>query len=121
MHNNHSKNHPILRRLINLLIVRMDNAGLWQQPCPPADAFNGNTPFCMDTMTIEQWLRYVFVPRLNAIIDSGQPLPSECSITPQLNMHLPDIKKASITEVTLAIDLLLTEKQLPPLRLLKGI
>lgn len=111
----------LLKKLLVLLEQRLLQTGHWQVQPPPAEAFNSPEPFCVDSMNLQQWLRYVFIPRLQAMIDANAPLPDSCAITAQVEMALNCNKKARVMEVTLAIDLLLTEKQLPPISLLKEV
>lgn len=111
----------LLKKLLHLLEQRLQQTDHWQVMPPAPEAFNSTEPFCVDSMSLQQWLRYVFIPRLQAIIDAEAPLPDSCSVTPQVEMALNCHKKARVMEVTLAIDLLLTEKKTPPLQLLKGI
>ncbi|CPR14022.1 Hypothetical protein YqcC (clustered with tRNA pseudouridine synthase C) [Brenneria goodwinii] len=54
----------------------------WQQSPPEAAAFTSNEPFCIDTMRAEQWLQWVLLPRMHALLDSGAPLPAEFSLLP---------------------------------------
>ncbi|HKM15870.1 MAG TPA: YqcC family protein [Marinospirillum sp.] len=114
-----NKTAKILTKLLNLLEARLKQTDFWQVACPEAKAFNSATPFCMDTMNLAQWLRYVFLPRMRALIDADKNLPSHCSMTEQLEMVFTTNEKTRIMEVTLAIDQLLTEKKTPPARLLK--
>ncbi|SFX18093.1 YqcC family protein [Marinospirillum alkaliphilum] len=109
----------ILQRLLALLEMRLQQVDEWQVPLPEATAFESIEPFCVDRMSLQQWLRYLFIPRLRAMLDANAPLPGSCAITPQVEMVLHNNKKARITEVTLAIDLLLTENRMPPAKLLK--
>lgn len=114
-----NKTAQILTKLLNLLEERLKQTNFWQVAHPEVTAFNSTTPFCMDTMHLAQWLRYVFLPRMRALIDAGKNLPSHCAITEQLEMVFTSNEKIRIMEVTLAIDQLLTEKKTPPARLLK--
>lgn len=109
----------ILTRLLNLLEERLKETDLWQAAQPDAAAFNSHTPFCVDTMNIEQWLRYVFLPRMQALIDSGKNLPTSCAMTEQIDLVLTHKEKARVMEITLAIDQLLTKQKMPPASLLK--
>lgn len=114
-----NKTTKILTKLLNLLEERLKQADFWQVAPPEAAAVQSVTPFCVDTMSLEQWLRYVFLPRMRALIDNGNNLPTSCAITEQLEMVFTHHEKARITEVTLAIDQFLTEQKIPPARLLK--
>ena len=60
----------------------MQESTLWN-PVPPAlTAFDSHEPFCIDTMEPEEWLQWVFIPRMRAILESEQPLPTNIAITP---------------------------------------
>jgi len=55
---------------------------LWQQRTPPAAAFESHQPFCFDTLTLPQWLQFVFLPTLYDMLEQERPLPSECGVAP---------------------------------------
>lgn len=114
--NAHTK---LLTKLLNLLEERLKHTKIWHVSQPTAAAFNSTLPFCTDTMSLEQWLRYVFIQRMRALVDAGKSLPTCCAITEHLEMVLTHSEKNQIMEVTLAIDQLLTKQKLPPIRLLK--
>ncbi|MBB1485269.1 YqcC family protein [Oceanospirillum sediminis] len=71
-----------LSQLLDELEETMMASGLWQQPQPDAEAFLSTVPFCIDSMNFLQWLRYVFVARMRAILDAGAEIPSQVSISP---------------------------------------
>ncbi|GLR63310.1 YqcC family protein [Marinospirillum insulare] len=114
-------NAKLLNKLLNLLEKRLKHINAWQVAQPDPAAFNSQTPFCVDTMSLEQWLRYIFIPRMQALIDAGKQLPTHCAITEQVEMVLSNNEKARVMEVTLAIDKLLTEQKIPSASLLKQV
>ena len=46
-------------------------------------------PFCLDTLNFDQWLQFVFLPTLYAMLEARQPLPSACAIAPMAEEILP--------------------------------
>ena len=40
-----------------------------------AEAYS-TMPFMYDTLQVEEWLQWVFVPRLHALLDANAPLPT---------------------------------------------
>lgn len=56
--------------------------GLWSDRRPAAERLNSQTPFCVDTLDFEQWLQWVFIPRLALLINQQGRLPAECNILP---------------------------------------
>lgn len=71
---------------VRLALSRIETtlrAGVFWQPAPPhADAFTSTEPFCLDTMRPEQWLQWVLLPRMHAMLDGGAPLPQALAVTP---------------------------------------
>jgi uncharacterized protein YqcC (DUF446 family) len=47
---------------------------------PPAGALDSSEPFCVDTLRFEQWLQWIFLPRMKAILEDSQPLPHKSAI-----------------------------------------
>ena len=62
---------------------------------PEAQAFQSEQPFCIDTMHLQQWLAYVFAPRMQALIDAQAPLPEKCALTPVAEMTWDAPQRAS--------------------------
>ena len=54
--------------------------GLWRIQPPPAEAFTFTMAFAMDTMSLEQWLQFVFLPRVHSILESGSRFPTSSSV-----------------------------------------
>ncbi|MGL5007180.1 MAG: YqcC family protein [Plesiomonas sp.] len=61
---------------------------LWQAMPPEAAAFESTEPFSIDTMSAEQWLQWVFLPRMQALLDAKAPLPTRFSIAPYVEEAL---------------------------------
>ena len=75
----------------------------WQTMPPSIEAMSSTTPFCVDTMAFSQWLQWIFVPRIRAIIDSGGTLPSGANIRPYAEEALP-IEKLEGEKLLLIIE-----------------
>lgn len=58
---------------------RMD---LWRSESPSPEALASTEPFCVDTLTLPEWLQFVFIPRMEQLIRLEQPLPQQCGIAP---------------------------------------
>ena len=71
-----------LSSLLIGLEAQMRQLALWQSE-PPSDQLLASVePFCVDTLTFPQWLQFVFLTRMYAILSAQQVLPSSCSIAP---------------------------------------
>lgn len=60
----------------------LQNVGLWGACTPSDESMASTAPFACDLMPFEQWLQFIFIPRMQALIDAEQPLPSQIAITP---------------------------------------
>ncbi|SBS30318.1 hypothetical protein MSP8886_01770 [Marinomonas spartinae] len=77
--------YPMHSRLAELLInveMVMREGGLWECEPPSEQAMQSNVPFCVDTMSFAQWLRYIMVEKFKVLIEHGAPLPKQCHVSP---------------------------------------
>lgn len=80
----------------------------WQNEPIDAQAFDSTVPFCHDTMTFEQWLQFVFIEKMQNIIDAKQPLPSNFAIAPMAELMFEQKQGgAEITNLLSGLDNLL--------------
>ncbi|WP_237054881.1 YqcC family protein [Microbulbifer sediminum] len=64
------------------LEAELRRLGLWQAEAPPAEALASSQPFCVDTLTLPQWLQFIFIPRMAGLVEAGGPLPEKCGTAP---------------------------------------
>ncbi len=74
---------PLLQQLEQVLKQNQ----LWSNQPPSTEQLNSQTPFAADTMSFENWLQFIFIPRFNQLIVNNMPLPSNMSITPMAEMR----------------------------------
>ena len=75
--------HDIHSRIADVLLEVEANlriAGKWDDEQPGADDLDSIEPFCMDTLSFEQWLQWIFLPRMKATVEETQPLPDKSGI-----------------------------------------
>ncbi|WP_455221350.1 YqcC family protein [Kaarinaea lacus] len=68
--------------LLNAIQAEMHRIGIWENSAPPAEKLASEQPFCYDTLHVGQWLQWIFIPRMKAIIEHHSPLPQRCDIFP---------------------------------------
>ncbi len=56
--------------------------GLWERIPPSTGALASEQPFCVDTLTLPQWLQFIFLPRLYLLLDIEEELPERCGVAP---------------------------------------
>jgi len=64
---------------------------LWSVQAPGAIQMASVQPFCIDTMSFEQWLQWIFIPRMKSMAEQGLTTLGPCQISPmgeQSFLHL---------------------------------
>ena len=69
-------------QLLAQIATELQAIGLWSGQAPTAQALASTAPFCYDTMPFAQWLQFVFLPRMQALLDAGLALPTQISLCP---------------------------------------
>ena len=80
--------HQRVRQQLLLLEAQMREHNLWQTTAPAPNAFVSTQPFCMDTLEPFEWLQWVLIPRMHALLDSQQALPQAFAIAPYYEIAL---------------------------------
>ena len=72
----------ILQLADQLLLIERELfvLGWWAAEMPSVEALSSQEPFCVDTLPFEQWLQWIFLPRMKQIIEQGEPLPAVSGI-----------------------------------------
>ncbi|MDE3735608.1 MULTISPECIES: YqcC family protein [Pseudomonas] len=65
-----------------LLLIERELRGLgwWAEVSPSADALASQAPFCVDTLAFEEWLQWIFLPRMKVILENDLELPHASGI-----------------------------------------
>lgn len=84
--------------------------GLWDRMPPSAEALASDQPFCVDTLTLPQWLQFIFLPTLYQLLESGDSLPERCGIAPMAEEYFrgDGLPTATLEEALRKIDVLLS-------------
>ncbi len=72
-------------RLADLLLeleMILRKVDLWEMEEPSAQDLTSQEPFCIDTMSFLQWLKFILMPTFKNMIESHAGLPVQCNITP---------------------------------------
>lgn len=77
----------VIQHLSDLEIALRVNQ-LWEVAPPSPEALAHEQPFCVETLTPTQWLQWIFIPRMRAILDANADLPRNFAITPYLEEAL---------------------------------
>lgn len=81
------------------LQLAMQKLDLWQAMPPAQDAFLSQEPFAIDTMLPEEWLQWIFIPRMFALLESGADLPSQIAVSPYLEEAFKEAEEGFLVEL----------------------
>lgn len=76
---------------------------LWSVQAPSADALASTAPFCCDTMPLEQWLQFVLLPKMRALLAAGNALPNHIAISPLAELVYAN-RMSAVASVIAAIE-----------------
>ncbi|MGQ7249974.1 YqcC family protein [Halomonas sp. V046] len=110
----HPTVHADLAAALRDLEATMKAVNLWRMDKPEPAAFNSQQPFCIDTMSLPQWLRFVFIVRLQVLVEHRSPLPASCDVAPAVDAYLNQegagaADRAMMKSVVEEIDRLITD------------
>lgn len=105
--------NTLLRQQLQQLETELRAASLWSAQPPSEAAMASTMPFMYDTLQIEEWLQWVFVPRLHALLDANAGLPGSCSVHPlaehEWTNRLPNGTHGAALKLLAEIDATLTK------------
>lgn len=73
---------PVIAEQLLLIERELRVQGWWQVEPPSEQALASQEPFCVDSMAFDQWLQWIFLPRMKHMLENGAALPSVSGIQP---------------------------------------
>lgn len=61
---------------------RLVELELWSKHRPADEDLQSSMPFCVDTLRLEQWLQFVFLPKMRRSVEREELPPGPAQITP---------------------------------------
>ncbi len=98
--------------LLETLTYELKSLNLWQTQLPSAAKLSSSAPFCCDTLAFEQWLQFIFIPKIAMMINQQQSLPAKISVTPMAEEAFKQfsVNTKPLLDVIQKIDKTLTEQ-----------
>ena len=92
--------------------AQLRQLGQWDRIPPSTDALASQEPFCVDTLTLPQWLQFVFLPTLYTMLEEDHPLPKRCGIAPMAEEYYrgSGLAVGALVDALLRIDELLSQE-----------
>ena len=91
--------------------AQLRQLGQWDKITPSPAALASTEPFCVETLTLPQWLQFVFLPTIYRMLEENQPLPQRCGIAPMAEEFFrgSGLAIGSLVDALLRVDELLSE------------
>ncbi len=99
--------HEIASLLIDLE-ANLRNSGLWAAEAPTAEALASAEPFALDTMPLQSWLQFIFIPRIRQLLEARAALPNTCEVLPVAEETFDKNNKALLAVIA-KLDKLISE------------
>lgn len=80
------KRSPELADQLLIIERELRFQGFWAASPPDAEALASQEPFCVDTLAFEEWLQWIFLPRMKVILEEDAPLPAVSGILAMAEM-----------------------------------
>ena len=74
--------HRQLASLLQAVEQELRAMQLWDQQTPSAQALVSDQPFAIDKLNFNQWLQFIFLPKMAEIVETASALPESCSTAP---------------------------------------
>jgi uncharacterized protein YqcC (DUF446 family) len=87
--------HTSIAELLIDIEAQLRQLVLWDKLPPPHEALQSDQPFSIDTLTLPQWLQFIFLPTLYQLLADEQPLPGRCGIAPMAEEYFRGLGLAS--------------------------
>jgi len=87
--------HTDIAELLIDIEAELRQLGLWDRLPPSPEALASDQPFSIDTLTLPQWLQFIFLPTIYRLLEEGQPLPQRCGIAPMAEEYFRGLGMAS--------------------------
>ena len=81
--------------LLGELTAELQRLERWQADHPGSEALASELPFCVDTLSFDQWLQFVLIPRMEQLVLLQAPLPTSVSLYPMAS----EVYKEELAEV----------------------
>lgn len=80
--------NTVIRQQLNDLQIALRLHHCWEEIPPTEDKLASTQPFAIDTLSATQWLQWIFLPRMHALLDANTALPKNFAISPYLEESL---------------------------------
>ncbi|MEP1447602.1 MAG: YqcC family protein [Paraglaciecola sp.] len=105
------RSHIEVEILLRKLEQSLRDAKMWSYSTPPDEDLESKLPFSVDMLSFEQWLQFIFIPKMSELLNSKSILPENVNLLPMAEQGLSTSKNRSgVIEVIKQIDLVFSDQ-----------
>lgn len=96
-----------LATLLDQLETELRRLNLWSDVPPSPEALASTAPFAVDQLTLPQWLQWIYIQRLRALLDANKALPHGALVKPYADQYFdqqPQMRAQALLELIDRID-----------------
>jgi len=94
--------HIALGRALEQLETVMEQEGVWPKKMPAEqdlnNAMESAVPFAVDCLAFENWLAFIFIPKMRILLKQETPLPP-MQITPAAEIYLSSAHQRTLSQL----------------------
>lgn len=87
-----TNNSLAIASLLMDIEMELRKLNLWAAEMPSAEALASTQPFAVDVLTFPQWLQFIFLPRMQYLLEQQLPLPVNCGIAPMAEEYFAPLQ-----------------------------
>ena len=87
--------YAVVQAKLAAIEAEMKRSGFWQNTPLKPEQYQFEQAFAMDTMVYSQWLQFIFVPRVQTIIDQRRQFPRQSMVGAQAVREFDGVPEAS--------------------------
>ncbi|MFT5032427.1 MAG: hypothetical protein ACI89D_001233 [Bermanella sp.] len=100
--------HHEIESLLIDLESSLRASGLWTLEPPTPESLASIEPFAVDSMPLQDWLQFIFIPRMRQLLQVGAAMPVKCEVRAVAEEAFDSSNKA-LLEVITALDKVISE------------
>ncbi|MCL1036355.1 YqcC family protein [Shewanella corallii] len=102
--------HQATREYLLQLESELKRQSLWASEAPSPESLASTAPFAVDTLAFEHWLQFIFIPRMQALLDTEAQLPANIAVAPMAHHVWQDnAERIHLIRILNDLDTLLNE------------
>lgn len=86
--------YAVVQAKLDAIEAEMKRSGFWQDAPLKPEQYHFERAFAQDTMAYSQWLQFIFVPRVQAIIDQRGQFPAQSMVGAQAVREFDGVDEA---------------------------